>query len=207
MTRKSLIERIKRQIYGGFESDDAQITDNLINQWINDGIGVAVKKNYTDSIQLDGCSYVNNSFYTTFKGIPVTKDEEYIYKVLLPQVPIAVGKNEGIATLQFKKGINLSYSAIPLSINQIGYRATMRKIPNKIVFWPQGIYAFVDSLIDLTQYTATVRLISGGDNNDLNSILNVPDDYIPLIIDYVSKMLILQKNMPQDTINDGVDNK
>ena len=50
-------------------------------------------------------------------------------------------------------------------------------------------------------------MISGGNSNDLSSVLNVPDDYIATIVDYVSKMLIMQRNMPQDQTADGVDNK
>ena len=60
MTRKTFIERILRQIYNGQPSDDSNITFNLVNQWLNDAIGVAAKKNYTDSIQMDGVAYVNN---------------------------------------------------------------------------------------------------------------------------------------------------
>jgi len=66
MTRYALIERILRQIYNGQPSDDSSITYNLVNQWLNDAIGLAVKKNYTDSIQMDGIAYINNSFYTTY---------------------------------------------------------------------------------------------------------------------------------------------
>ena len=60
MTRKIFIERILRQIYNGQPSDDSSITFNQVNQWLNDAIGVAAKKNYTDSIQMDGVAYVNN---------------------------------------------------------------------------------------------------------------------------------------------------
>ena len=47
MTRNAFIERILRQIYNGQPSDDSNITYNLVNQWLNDAIGLAVKKNYT----------------------------------------------------------------------------------------------------------------------------------------------------------------
>ena len=49
-------------------------------------------------------------------------------------------------------------------------------------------------------------MISGGDATDLTSTLNVPDDYIPLIIDYVSKQLTLERRVPKDVTNDGQDN-
>jgi hypothetical protein len=59
MTRLEFIERHLRQIYGGFPTDDAQITNNLVNSWLNDAIAAAAKQNQKDNIALDGISYKN----------------------------------------------------------------------------------------------------------------------------------------------------
>ena len=80
MTRKTFIERILRQIYNGQPSDDSSITFNQVNQWLNDAIGVAAKKNYTDSIQMDGVAYVNNSFYTSYSGLTITSVNNTTFK-------------------------------------------------------------------------------------------------------------------------------
>ena len=123
MTRYVFIERILRQIYNGQPTDDSSITFNQVNQWLNDGIGVAAKKNYTDSIQMDGVAYVNNSFYTTFKNLTIAAEtvDNVTYSIALPQIPIALGTNEGISTLQFVGDKKTSQTAIPLSINQVAY--------------------------------------------------------------------------------------
>jgi hypothetical protein len=135
MTRYAFIERILRQIYNGQPSDDSSITYNLVNQWLNDAIGSVVKKNYMDSIQLDGVSYVNNSFYTTFTNLDIAAEtvDNVTYSVDLPIIPIALGKNEGVATLQFVGDKKTSQTAIPLSMNQVAYIDNMRLIQNKIV--------------------------------------------------------------------------
>ena len=70
MTRNAFIERILRQIYNGQPSDDSSITYNLVNQWLNDAIGSVVKKNYTDSIQLDGVAYAVSYTHLT---LPTTE--------------------------------------------------------------------------------------------------------------------------------------
>ena len=44
MTRNIFIERILRQIYNGQPSDDSSITYSLVNQWLNDAIGLAAKR-------------------------------------------------------------------------------------------------------------------------------------------------------------------
>jgi hypothetical protein len=206
MTRQQLIEQILRQVYGTQPSDDASITPNLVNQMINQGIGLMVKQNYRDAVQLDGVGYINNSFYTTFKGISVTQDENFVWKLTLPQVPFAIGKNEGISTLQFKDSQGeISRPVVWLSQDQVTYFQSLQTPPNKILASQQGTFVYVYSTLILNQYTATVTIISGGDSTNLNSTLNVPDDYIPGIIDYVTKALMLSRQQIQDNANDGVD--
>jgi len=208
MTRNIFIERILRQIYNGQPSDDSSITYSLVNQWLNDAIGLAAKKNYTDGIQMDGIAYVNNSFYTTFKDLTVELGniDNVTYSIDLPQIPVALGKNEGIATLQFVKDKLASQTAIPLSINQVAYIDNLRPIQNKILYWTEGKNIYAKSLIPLTAYTANVRMVSGGDSTDLNSTLIVPDDYVPMIVEYIKGQLAFERSRPIDVSNDGVDN-
>lgn len=206
MTRQQLIEQILRQVYGTQPSDDASITPNLINQMINQGIGIVVKQNYKDAVQLDGIGYINNSFYTTFKALPITLDENFIWKLTLPQVPMGIGRNEGISTLQFKNSnAEISRPVIWLSQDQVTYYQSLQQPPNKTLAYQQGESVYVISSLMLNQYTATVTIISGGDSTNLASVLNVPDDYIPGIVDYVTKTLMLARNQIQDNANDGND--
>lgn len=205
ITRYELCERIQRVIYNGLPSDDATITIPLINIWLNDAIGAVAKRNYTESVQLDGVAYVNNSFYLTYKGLAITQDENGVWKFTLPQIPLGLGKNEGINTVQFKGSGKTSYTAIPLSQNQIAYTDSLRKIPNKLFYWNEGTTVYIKSSLVLSQYTATVRMVSGGDSSDLDSVVNVPDDYIGQIVDYVVKALMIERSQPLDTVNDGLD--
>jgi hypothetical protein len=207
MTRYALIERILRQIYNGQPSDDSSITYNLVNQWLNDAVGLAVKKNYTDSIQMDGVAYVNNSFYTTFTNIDINAEsvDTVTYSIDLPVIPYALGRNEGVAMLQFVGDKKTSQTAIPLSMNQVAYIEQLRPIQNKILYWIEGKNIYVKSSIPLTQYKATLRLISGGDSTDLTSTLIVPDDYMPMVIEYIKGQLAFERSRPIDQSNDGVD--
>ena len=210
MTREIFIERILRQIYNGLPSDDSNITFNLVNQWLNDAIGIAVKNNYKESIQLDGVAYINNAFYLSFKGLTVTAvgNEGQIYQLTLPQIPIAVGKNEGIAMLQFVDSTisKTSKTAVPLSMNQVTNVDSMRPLQNKIVYWYEGTTVFVKTSVMLNRYTANVRMISGGDSTDLTSTLNIPDDYIPTIVEYIKGQIAFEMSRPIDNTNNGIQN-
>lgn len=206
MTRRFYIERALRQIYGGYISDDSDITVNLVNSWLNDALGIAAKQCYKDSIQLEGIGYVNNSFYATYKGISVTADEQFVYKIELPQLPLGLGRNEGVSTLKFKSSTGeLSMPCIPINESQATYFQSMRPIPNKVIYKSEGGYILAYSTLMLSDYTASVTMVSGGDSTDLNSIINVPDDYFPVIVEYIKAQLAFERQMPVDVQNDGLD--
>ena len=107
ISRYELAERIQRVIYNGLPTDDATITIPVINLWINDALAATAKKNYAESLQIEGIAYINNSFYTTYKGIAITQDEEGLWKFSLPQIPLGLGRNEGISTVQFLSLIHI----------------------------------------------------------------------------------------------------
>lgn len=209
MKRGEFIERNRIQIYGGVPTDDAEITDSLINFWMPDAIGFAAKTCWKEAIQIDGVAYLNNSFYTTYSGITIGSDDtdNLCYKFTLPQVPFGLGRNEGVAKIQFKDSNGfVSQNAIPLSMNQVGYADRQRPIPNKITYWYEGDVVRIKTSLIMTAYTAIVRMASGGDQNDLDSELNVPADYYPFMVQYLREQLMFERSIPQDNTNDGVDN-
>jgi len=203
MTRSKLIERILRLIYNDQPSDDSSITINLVNEWLNDAIGLAARKNYTDNLQLEGVAFVNSSFFTTFSNLTITQVDNDLYLVNLPQIPIGLGKTEGIASLQIYSD-KQSRSGVPLTTAQSVYQDSIRPIQNKFVYWYEGSKLYVKSGSIITNYKAKARMISGGLSTDLTTEVNVPDDYIPVIVDYM-KLLIANKARPIETQNDGVD--
>lgn len=206
MTRRIWIERCLRQIYNGQPADDATITENLVNTWLNDGVAIAAKANYKDNIAIEGIGFVNNSFYTTFKGIAITFDELFTWKAILPEIPLGIGRNEGISTLQLKDNQgNITRPFIPISQSQKSYYAGMKQIPNKVLYYYEGQYVYIISAIQLSDYTISVTMISGGDSTDLDSTLNVPSDYFPVMVSYIQQQLMMERMQPTDTANDGMD--
>ena len=204
-TRRQIIELIIRDIHGGFPTEDTPITPNLVNLWLNQGIRQAVKQNYKDSVMMEGIGYVNNSFYVTFSDIPVTASGNFLWKITLPHIPLAIGRDEGVNNLVFKDDKNnISLDAVPLTQNQKGYIRTTRPVPNKVLYYTEGKYAYALSTVLLNQYTANVTLISGGDSTNLDSELTAPDDYINIAIEYAVKKGIIQlQGGVKDLANDG----
>lgn len=204
MTRGELIEQVLRAVYGDQPRDDASITPNLVNLYINQGTAQAIRSQLKDSINVDGVTYINNAFYFTYKGLPISQEENLLWKVDLPQVPFGIGRNEGVANLRLKKDGKTSIDAIPISIAQKGYHYTMKKIPNRMLFYTEGKEAYILSSVNLNTYTASVTMISTGSNNPSTTV-SIPDDYIPYVIDYVVKALVASRGLPKDNNNDGED--
>jgi len=207
-TRYQICERILRAVYGEQPSDDSNATIGLVNSWLMDAVGAAAKQNYKENGVIDGIQYASNSFYTTFGNISIVPYEQFIFQLLLPQIPISLGRNESISTLQFvDTNGNVSDPAIPLSQNQVGIYPNMRPIPNKTLYYPEGTYVYVisDLLLDIG-YTGKIRMVSGGVSSDLNSTLIIPDDSLAFVVDYCVKMLKQERLTPKDITDDGSDN-
>ena len=209
MIRGAFIESILMQVYGQKTTDDAEITENLVNLYINEGIGVAAQAAYKGAIQLDGVGYVNNGFYSTFSGISIGSDptDNLCYKFTLPEIPVGIGASMGLGEVRFKTEDGFtSLPGIPISINEWGYFDSMPPIPNKIMVLQEGKFVRAKTSLILTEFTATIKMISGGDSSDLSSELNVPPDFLPVIRDYIVQKLLGQRSVPQDNFSDGVDN-
>ncbi len=191
MTREIFIERTLRQIY---------------NTWLEDAIAVAAKTNYGDNLKLEGVAYVNGGFYTTFKGLTIQADEFFVWKSELPHIPVGLGSNEGINTIQIKENsTNISRPIILINQSQKSFYQEMRQIPNKVYGYLEGKFFYFISTILLSQYTVSVSMISGGDSTNLSSELNVPSDYFPMMVEYIKTQLMFERGVPVDNVNDGVD--
>jgi hypothetical protein len=208
MQRIVYIERILRQLYNGLPPDDRSVSNELVNLYINDGVAYAAKNSWNENIKVDNIEYLNNSFYTTYKNLAVVSYDktDMLYQIELPEIPTALGHNQGIASLRLKNSsINSSQAGIPLTIQQQSIADRMRPIQNSFLYWYEGRFVYCKSSLPLYNYTANIKMVSGGDSTDLDSELNLPNDWIPFVNDYVLKQLLLERSQPQDLVDDGVD--
>lgn len=205
MTRKVLIEQIRRMLYGGVPNDDASISEKEINVYINQSLAYMAKVNYTDSIKLDGIESVSDVFYLTFKNLPVLKDTDTgYYYATLPQVPVGLARGYGISTVTFPTSTGLAKSPIPISVRELDYIDNLKQPPSKIFYWPEGKKLWFKSYTNLIGKNAIVRMVST-ESGTLDDELNLPQEYITDIINLVLNQLKIRKGSPEDIVNDGVD--
>lgn len=208
MTRKVLIEQIRRMYYGGIPSDDSNLTENEVNNYINQAIAYVAKINYTDSIKLDGVETVSDAFYSTFKNLALILDTDTGYwYATLPHPPLGLSRGYGIATVTFPVLTGLAKAPIPISPREVDLMDNMKKPPSKIFYWSEGDRLYFKSpYYNLNGKTPIVRMVSH-ENSDLSAELNVPGEYIADMITWIMGQLNVRKQMPEDLTNDGVDTK
>ena len=205
MTRKVLIEQIRRIFYGGVPNDDASLSEKEVNTYLNEAIAYMAKVNYTDAIKLDGIETVADSFYATFKNLAITKDNDTGYYSLdLPQVPLGLARGYGISTVTFPTSTGLAKSPIPISVRELDYIDQLKQPPSKIFYWAEGKKLWFKSYTNLVGKFAIVRMVST-ETSDLDAEINVPQEYVTDIINMVINQLKIRKGTPEDTVNDGVD--
>jgi hypothetical protein len=207
MTRKVLIEQIRRLYYGGTPSDDSNLTEKEVNHYINQAIAYIAKVNYTDSIKIDGIETVSDAFYTTFKNLAVAKDNDTgYYYATLPEPPLGLSRGYGISSVTFPINTGLAKAPTAVSPREVDYIEQIKLPPSKIFYWAEGNKLWMKSYTNLVGKFAIVRMISA-ENSDMTAELNVPAEYISDIINWILNQLKIRKQMPEDTTNDGVDTK
>jgi hypothetical protein len=205
MTRRVIIEQIRRIFYGGVPNDDASLSEKEVNFLLNEAIAYMAKINYTDAIKLDGIETVADSFYATFKNLAITKDNDTGYYSLdLPQVPLGLARGYGISTVTFPTSTGLAKSPIPISVRELEYMDNLKQPPSKIFYWAEGKKLWFKSWTNLVGKFAIVRMVST-ETTDLDAEINVPQEYVSDIIDLVINKLKIRKGTPEDNVNDGVD--
>jgi hypothetical protein len=205
MTRKVLIEQIRRIFYGGVPNDDATLSEKEVNVYINEAIAYMAKVNYSDAIKLDGIENISDSFYATFKNLSITRDSDTGYYSLdLPQVPLGLSRGYSISTVTFPTSTGLAKSPIPISPRELDYVDQLKQPPSKIFYWAEGKKLWFKSWTNLVGKFAIVRMVST-ENSDIDAEINVPQEYITDIINMVLSQLKIRKGTPEDTVNDGVD--
>jgi hypothetical protein len=205
MTRKILIEQIRRIFYGGVPNDDATLSEKEVNVYINEAIAYMAKVNYSDAIKLDGIENISDSFYATFKNLSITKDTDTGYYSLdLPQVPLGLSRGYSISTVTFPTSTGLAKSPIPISPRELDYVDQLKQPPSKIFYWAEGKKLWFKSYTNLVGKFAIVRMVST-ETSDMDAEINVPQEYITDIINMVLSQLKIRKGTPEDTVNDGVD--
>lgn len=204
-TRGQICEALQRIMLGGLASDDTDLTIPYINFYLNSAIGYAIKSNYKDEIQLNGTEGVSDGFYATFSGLTITKDNNTgWYNISLPQTTVGVGAGWDISNFMMVSGSGAKIFGNPIAQKELQYLYTNPKGCNDVFFWVVKDKMNIHSCKDISKYKGMVTMLVS-QSDDIDSVVSIPDGYMPLIMEYLTKALGIVMNMPVDISSDGVE--
>lgn len=204
-TRGQYLELIQRMMLGDLPSDDTSLTLNLINLHLNAAIGYAAQTNYKQEIQLNGIENVSDSFYTSFRNIVITKDTTTgWYSATLPQQPAGIGAGWDISTFMITTGSGKKIFGHPITAREVEFLYNAKVPCDEVFYWPDNATVNMHSCQDISKYKLTVRMIST-QSSDFSSAITVPDSYLPVVVEYLTKVLGIHVQRPIDISSDGVE--
>lgn len=204
-TRLQTLEMLQRLLLGGMASDDTELTINLINQHLNGAIAYAAKANYKEEIELNGVEDVADAFYADFNSLVITKDNTTgLYNTILPQQPAGLGAGWDISTFMLITGSGSKLFAHPISAREVEFLYKTSGACSEVYYWVTGIEVSLHACKDITPYKANIRMISS-QSSDFSAPITLPDGYLPLVVEYMSKVLGIQMQRPIDISSDGVE--
>lgn len=204
MTNRMLCELIQRTLAGGTASDDFEPKIEEIFRWLGPGIAYAAKVAYSDSVNIDGIEFVGDAFYTTFKNLALTKDEDTgWYTTTLPATPYGLSIGHDITNVALQGVGKVGLPALRVSQTQ---RAFFERLPmpeNRLFYWVEGDELSIKTFGVLDGDTVRVTMASTS-STSLDGPAGCPEDYIPGIVDFIRKQYLPTLNLPKDLSNDGV---
>lgn len=205
-----LIERIRLRLYNGWASIADNIEDGEIVLYIQEAIAVVITQMSNQGLSVDGVRSIPEGFITTYKFAASTilkdKDTGY-YKLTLPQPPINLPLGYSVISPYFAKSASVSLPLIPIHPYQRSYNKTLPTPNYTIFYFVENNTMYLDLAENSIYETGTLyvpmlspRSATGKDTD----LINMPDDAVSMVFDFVIAKLTQRLQTPTDNVNDGV---
>lgn len=199
-TAAAVAEEIFRMYYKFAPQQDSDLDERDVLFHVFNG---ACKYAVTDAqinAKADEGYYANDQFFLKYT-LNVQTDAGGKYYVPLPSAPVSMAGNREIDHVYFP---GASCSAIFISAKQRSYLGNLPKIPGIQWYLDNGNMYFNKNGLAKNLQTVSFNIICAG-NNPLAE-LNLPANYIPILVGEIVKMLLVEKGLQSDLSNDKVDN-
>lgn len=209
-TKGELIEEILFESYAGFPSNTQRLDERFVVRKVNETIAFLAKKNAFETSNVEGITYADGAFYVSYTGIAIQNDavNTGLKYIELPASPVGLPRARSFNVFP-PAGKGGAKSAVfkPIAINEVQLVSGLPSVPNTIFYYPtSGKLHFVskeNSLIN-AYTTLNVTMATSG-STSLDEDVNLPDDYIAELKQILVPQLRTMLMMPQDRLNDGVD--
>lgn len=206
-TRQQLIDRILRAYYNGIPTDDAELTNNEVDLYINDAITAVMNRQMMDDYNITGILSVPDGYITTYQlQAPVYDSNTGNYHTTIPHPPMGIPGTAGILGVYFSGGLGQSQPVLYIRPSEMDYFQFMPKPPQAAFYWIEGNEIYFWCRTDLSQSPDKVNIrMATNVQSGVNDILSVPPDAVDQIFSLTLQKLMARKGVMQDVTNDGID--
>ena len=206
ISTQQMIDRCIRSFYGDYPSEEATLTNNFVQLYINDAVAMALSNAMQKNYVVTGINSVPEGFMSTFKITSFTKDDNTgFYSADLPHPPIGVAENSSVAGVFFGSVKGQSKPVLEVKPNEVDYFRFMPMPPQAAFYWMESgtIYLWVRT--NLPQNTLLYVRMATHIPTDVDAPMNIPPDAVDFVYNYVMAQLTKGKANMTDSVLDGKD--
>lgn len=205
-TKKMLIQRIKRHMANGFPNSDFATSDNETLLYIDTALAFQMVGKAYEGAKIEGSLVMPEAFLITYDIGNLSKDTvTNNWFGTLPHPPISLPLGYSINRVYTAQaGQSTARDFLPLKAKRIGYRNNMPKPPGAF-YWVEAdkLWASATNGASLNMMPMYVQMASPR-TQDVDDVMNVPEDVVQAIFDTVVKQMMQRYGMPQDVIKDNL---
>lgn len=205
-TKKMLIQRIRQHMVDDFPSAEFGATEREVLLYIDQAAAVAVIGQVYNNAKIEGNICVPEAWLTTYTLDTLQKDTPsgYWYSTL-PQPPVSLPLGYSISRIYAAEaGSGQSQDFLPIKAKRVSFR-NMMPMPSGARYWVTGskIWLAANDGGSLFSYTVYAEMIKTR-TDDINEVMNLPDDAIENIFQNVVSKLKDRLQLPKDIIVDDI---
>lgn len=205
-TKKLLVQRIRQDLANDFPDSEFSISEREVLLHIDQAAAFNLVGQVYNSAKIEGALVVPEAYYTTYALPSLLQDSATSYwYTTLPQTPISLPLGYSIDRVYFASTANgVSQSVYPIERKRLAYRNDM-PFPNGARYWVENVKLWITAnngqpLSNMNLYASMVKTRT----EDMNEIMNYPDDAIEGIYNLAYQKLVQRYKMPKDIIEDQI---
>lgn len=203
-TYKKFAEEIRTAFYAGIASDEASFSLKFFAELIGQEVAEYARINAFENSNQGELTFVNDSFITTYKNLPVLYDTQgKYYYTTLPDIPPALPRNQEITRIS-PVGSNRR-EIFPMSQKDKGVQDLLPQLPNAMLYYTEGGTIIYDNITYTPPVSVDLRMIGTvPSGNLLDATLNLSKNYQFAIMTKILGTLDPMR-FRKDIINNAVD--
>lgn len=200
------MQRIREHVANDWPDSEFQISEKDTILYIDQALAFNLIGQVYANAKIEGTLVVPEAYYTTYSLPALLQDNVTSYwYTTLPQPPISLPLGYSIDHVYFASTANgVSQAVYPIERKRLAYRNDM-PFPNGARYWVEGSKLWITAnngqpLSGLNLYASMVKTRT----EDMNEIMNLPDDAIDGIFNSVVKQMTQRLSEQKDVILDQI---